>query len=878
MPTVRVCVTFNSAVNGEPGWLKDNDATPKSQSHVFAVRCEDIERGVAMFESLSEDNKRWFHFEFWREDDGVEQYSRIALFGLVKKVDGERRFFIQRLSADSQKEPESLESELPESANSQKDLESLESELREKAEYLGGGRGAEIKADMSWNELAQGVLCPCFTNPKKDETTGESHERLQSLSKARPVGRIYFMYCFSLDDYFRPPSASGAKEFTEAEKRKFEKDIFYSYMKDKCQLKEKVFRILISKEENLHETHWEERWPVLVERREGQLKHDGVDFSIFRTKLKSDEWLNDKTYRVKISETVEYFLRLSRTGLIEVRQEVRLLGEEQRSLAKILEGLLRFRRVDADDENDYTNMSLELNRIVEEFAKYVIEGHGDAGVGFESKMNATEGRQDDEHGSKKIYRDRRYVVIVLRDLKCGNPPCRSHPEQPLGLSIKPSDVSRNIEVVSSFLEGTMTYDEKSNKLQIPGRAQLAPGELPNLSTWSEEICFFESDRSLIYFEPKTILETYNHVANYEAYWRAIVRGVEHQLSIRTCLQKMETTTTKLTEKIPALLLGLDTQRPGRAEDRAAHEAALEELASNVSEVVSWLPKLRQISTTATAFRSGKAIGKFDRLGRECFQFPELVRNIQQNVNELGDFLQYAKAQELRQSLIDLEHRINAEAMAEKKRDEEKQRLAENAATDRKKRADDAAALEKERADREAAEERKRDIKTVQIGVLLAASSIFFASFSLLNDADEFFTRFHVIGVRASIANSTGTKAFLVYATLCLILVLIMWQVPKYVDWKLQEEEAKKEEEANKKKREQEEEARKKGALAGGVKTEAGAATEGADGQPAAVAALPEAKRRAGLVKGFLLGGMWRIFLSLVMLGLGLFLFVVIVWF
>src|SRR5205085_7974221 len=114
----------------------------------------------------------------------------------------------------------------------------------------------------------------------------------------------------------------------------------------------------------------------------------------------------------------------------------------------------------------------------------------------------------------------------------------------------------------SFLEGTMTYNEKSNDLQIPSRPLRTPSELPDLSSWSEEMCFFESERSLIYFEPKTILESYNHVANYEAYWRAIVRGIEHQLSIRTCLQKMETITTKLTEKIPTLLVGLDAPRGG----------------------------------------------------------------------------------------------------------------------------------------------------------------------------------------------------------------------------------------------------------------------------------------------------------------------------
>lgn len=746
MPTVRVCVIFNPLINDARGWLKDNDA-PASQNHVFAVRCEDAGRGAATFESLSEDEKRWFHFEFWREEGGVERYSRIALFGLVKKVNGERRFFIRRLST-----------------NSQKDLESLEKELTDKAEYLGGGRGAEIRADMSWHELERKKMCPCFPSPEKDEDARKTHKRLQSLSRARPIGRIYFMYCFSLDDYFRPAPGGGAKGCTEAEKRGFEKAIFRSYMEDKCGLGEKVFSIILSKEENLHDTHREGRRPVLVKAREEQLKSDGVDFSIFRTKLKSDEWLNDKTYRVKISETVEYFLRLSRTGLIEVRQEVRLLEEEQRSLAKILEGLLRFRRVDAGDEHDYTNMSLELNSIVEEFAKYVIEGHGDARIVFEPKISAAGRGQGNGHGGRKIYRDRRYVVIVLRDLRCGNIPCLPHPEQPRGLSIKPTDVLCNIEVVSSFLEGTMTYNEKSNELQIPVRAPRAPGELPDLSSWNEEICFFESDRSLIYFEPKTILESYNHVANYEAYWRAIVRGVEHQLSIRTCLQKMETTTTKLTEKIPGLLLGLGAPGPGRAGGRAEHESALEGLASDVSEVVSWLPKLRQISTTATAFRSGKAIVKFDRLGRDCFQFPELLRNIQQNVNELGDFLQYAKAQEMRQALLDLERKVNEEAVEKRGR-----------------------------ADREAAEERRRDIKIVRIGLLIAASSIFFASFSFLVDAADFFTRFRVADVREGIPDSAGTKALFVYATLCLILVLSIWQVPKYLDWKLQRAERKRRE-------------------------------------------------------------------------------------
>ena len=265
-----------------------------------------------------------------------------------------------------------------------------------------------------------------------------------------------------------------------------------------------------------------------------------------------------------------------------------------------------------------------------------------------------------------------------------------------------------------------------------------------------EICFFESERALIYFEPKTILESYNLVANYEVYWRAIARGIEHQLSIRTCLQRMETTTTELTEQIPKLLLGLDVSRddtpPDKSEAQTEHEGKLDDLASDVSEIVSLLPKLRQISTTATAFRSGKAINKFDRLGRQCFQFPDMLRNIQQNVNELGDFLQYAKAQEMRKALLKLEKRIN----------------------------------------KEATEEKKRDNKFVRIGLLIAVSSIIFASFSFLTDADSFFSKFHAalvnpINGQKGFFNSTGTKAIFIYMILCLMLWIIIRQTPAYLD-------------------------------------------------------------------------------------------------
>jgi hypothetical protein len=546
------------------------------------------------------------------------------------------------------------------------------------------------------------------------------------------------MYCFSLGDYIA------------AETKELEEKIIGFYKSDNCKLEEETFEVIVSREDYLKETANDEKpiiyiKPVRVDRREEQLNDDGIDFSIFRTKLRHSNWLINKTYRLTIPEenNVEYFLRLSKTGLIEVRQEMRLTGEKNKTLAKILEGLLRFRRVDTTDEHDYTNMALELNSIVDEFVKYILTGYETT----YSKQGVFKSKKDKSRLNKKD-RDRRYVAIVLRDLKCGR---ELSPNKLCGLSIRPSDVHGNIEVVSGFLEGTLTYNEKSNELKIPSRPLRTRCELPDLSSWSGELCFFESDRALIYFEPKTILESYNHVANYESYWRAIVRGIEHQLSIRTCLQKMETQTTKLTNKIPKLLLALDASRditpPHRSEALMNDEYTLDNLASDVADVVSLLPKLRQISTTATAFRSGKAINKFDRLGRVCFQFPEMIRNIQQNVNELGDFLQYAKAQQLRKALIDLGERIK----------------------------------------KEATEEKRRDDKLVRIGLLIAVSSIFFASFSFLSDANTFFSTFHValvspIGGQNGFLNSTGTKSVVIYVILCSMLWIIMWQTPKYLDW------------------------------------------------------------------------------------------------
>jgi predicted nucleic acid-binding Zn-ribbon protein len=449
------------------------------------------------------------------------------------------------------------------------------------------------------------------------------------------------------------------------------------------------------------------------------------------------------------------------------------------TLAKILEGLLRFRRVDTDDAHSYVNMSDELNNIVGNFARIIIESYANSPnstkVGFTPK---------EETGKKN--RDRRYAAIVLHDLKCGKQLPATNPVR-CGLSIKPTDIHHNIEVVSSFLEGTMIYNEQSNELQIPSRPSRTQNELPDLSSWSEEIGFFEADRSLIYFEPRTILESYNHVANYEAYWRAIVRGIEHQLSIRTYLQKMETRTTELTEQIPKLLrLCVPKDDASANEVGTEVRCKLDDLAADLSDVVSMLPKLRQISTTATAFRSGKAISKFDRLGHECFQFPKMLKNIQQNVDELGDFLQYATAQELRGNLIELEKEIKEQSS--KQHDEAK------ALSEKSKELTESLLKLNTKIDDEAKEVKRRDDQLVRIGLLIAASSIIFASFSFIIDANSFFTIFNVglanpTNRQDGFLNSTGTKAVVIYfLILCLMSFLIIRQTPVYLDWQLKRAE------------------------------------------------------------------------------------------
>jgi hypothetical protein len=406
---------------------------------------------------------------------------------------------------------------------------------------------------------------------------------------------------------------------------------------------------------------------------EGIYQTDGDDFSIFKKRLHKDgdvttsangansesdevDWLVRNTYMKPYGgedydSHTEYYVRISKTGVIEVREESRF---REKKLSKFLDDLLRFRPpvggpgysstdIDKPKSNDSKSSAIEVAR---QFMKIVLEKFNST---FGEAPLATDPESVLDEKKARIFRERqRYTVIMLSRLKCTDQGHQNggHSGNDVFV-ISPAKLMNYSPIIRNLLEGTMVFERDKKELKSPLISKRFNINRRNNSTWKDELCIFGSERCLIYFEPLTVLESDGRIINYEDYWKCIVRGIEHTISVRTALHIMETSAKKAMNKIPDLVKAFNyfEENPGGGMPSNLKNK-LEELTTNIARILRFLPAIREVSVASSAFRASHAVDKFKYLNEECFRFPDILKHIQQSIDELTDFLQFFKQQQL----------------------------------------------------------------------------------------------------------------------------------------------------------------------------------------------------------------------------------------
>lgn len=192
----------------------------------------------------------------------------------------------------------------------------------------------------------------------------------------------------------------------------------------------------------------------------------------------------------------------------------------------------------------------------------------------------------------------------------------------------------------------------------------------DVSTWENEICIFRPERGFIFFNNKHTLEASDKTVEYKDYWRCIVRGVEYTVALRATLQLLESRTTRLLDSVPEILELLNSKNEthnvllkNAEENKKRGEKRLKDLAEDLASVLKILPGLRSIAIPTNAFRSGHSVRKFKYLYNDCFNFKEILGNIQKNIDELTDFLTFFEQQQLQ---LDLDKKADDEAEKDRK--------------------------------------------------------------------------------------------------------------------------------------------------------------------------------------------------------------------
>lgn len=571
---------------------------------------------------------RWFHLYFTSTDDRKQQYRSLTVFGEFRAIDTETFIFEIRNRSSVHKSAEFT-------SGTAKVITGQLEKLYEWQQGLGAGK--PLLTELCWHEERE--ICEC------------EYESLQEYADVQLEGSIYVVYSFDFFSYI----AEG--------ERKNVRKLFVDYDRgDPEDLLGKLdlggFPISLDDVDgegpaSPNETAGDggRSKPLIdISEREKELINDGDKFSIFRNRLKR-RWLIEKTYKLDMDDGQEsYKVCLLKAGLIEVRKKILLYDKERDSLLGVLRGMLRHRTINSTTGVPATTIG--VTGIVDAFASHVKKEVNKKlkGQGANRTAEFLDETPIDEKAAARANREN-YVIILLSNIICSK--CDK--------TIPAVKIHKNQNLIAAFLQGSLIFDEESPRLQIPSTPVRLKRRIVDQSTWSDELCVFGGERCLIYFQPKTLLESPRYVANYEDYWRCVVRGIEHTISVRATLQILESYTHALVGRIPDLMKAI---LPLKADEKSEFKPEdlnhkLLGLADDVAYAIEILPKLRDVCVPSSAFRSGHTIEKFTFLNETCFHFSAILGNIQQNIDELTSFLLFFKQQQM-QMAFDVENKKKEE--------------------------------------------------------------------------------------------------------------------------------------------------------------------------------------------------------------------------
>ncbi|MFN0279362.1 MAG: hypothetical protein ACKVRN_12270 [Pyrinomonadaceae bacterium] len=396
---------------------------------------------------------------------------------------------------------------------------------------------------------------------------------------------------------------------------------------------------------------------VSIEERSKFILDEGDRIGVFRKRLYKNRpkplekvaddlnWLTPKRYLCKDIHSQQlgskYYSAIAKNGIVEVVASIPFNG----SLSRIMTLLLCFAPpTKHDNRNCQKAASAFVNHIHKKLAS--IESDKLIGSIKTTIRNKKRYKKDFEENLEQIksvesisdhvvQRERqRYIIMQLEEVICDHCNHFVTPERLQRKNDKQGENGNSFK--EAFLEGNLIYEyDKEKSPSLPQNIEDRDFLSKNLSTSKNEMVVFGFERGIIYPEQKTVLQPGNLVDDDSVYWDALLRALQHFLSLKTAIHLLENATIKTSEYIPKLMTAFERSKFYRSEVMAQ----LNEFALDMEIIAKYIPSIREVSVATSAYRASYAVEKFHYLSEKIFYLPAILQNIQANVEELSNFLQ-----------------------------------------------------------------------------------------------------------------------------------------------------------------------------------------------------------------------------------------------
>lgn len=379
---------------------------------------------------------------------------------------------------------------------------------------------------------------------------------------------------------------------------------------------------------------------------ENETVRRGYAYSLYRAHLQR-HWLFD-TFRMRdmpanqpsaahlgeMWPKFDYRIRLSRMGLLEIKltQAIPSTSEGTEPLNQALTNLLEIRSQAAQIAKEPIQWALALhcaNQFVSALPPLDLHNEHGQSLG-QLRFQTVE--------ATRLQVRQRYTVLMLDQIVCAR----------CGQRIVGDHFwTANRVVIGAILEGGLVKNNEGRYV-LPRLHEPNLQHLHELASWEDELCVFSPERCLIYYPHREVLMSGLgdlESAPNDAYWRCVLRGIEHTVAARTALQILESRTTNE--------LGAVSQLNKRITDGNIDVNDVQDmrvLAQHVSDNFSMLPPLRDVLVPTSAFRSGDAVRMFGYLNENIFNLPDALKHIERNIDELTGFLQYFRSIQLQEEI------------------------------------------------------------------------------------------------------------------------------------------------------------------------------------------------------------------------------------